>query len=550
MPRNLKNKLRKRKSDALPFFGSVCSEKVKSTNSQTRKVFYRMNETSFSNLNLTEPIRRAIADMGFRNATEIQRKSIPVLQSGKDVIGRSQTGTGKTLAFGIPALERIRGGELAGKAQVLILCPTRELAAQACEEIQKLSKYMQGIRTVDIYGGAPMGPQIQKLKRASVIVGTPGRVMDHMRRRTLKPAHIHTVVLDEADEMLSMGFRGDIETILNDIPAERQTALFSATMPEEILALTQKYQKNPVTVQVNAKAVTVSTIRQEFYEVAPHRKAEALGKLLQYYTPRRAIIFCNTKRIADALSTELNRCGICTQALHGDMEQSQRTAVMNKFKNGTTPVLVATDVAARGIDVNDIEYVFNYDIPQDIEYYVHRIGRTGRAGKSGVAITLCEGRRQTVQLMGIAKTVKTYIKPMELPSEEDFLERRYVVNIEKMRTLLEEQNTPELFMQMVRDLEQAGYRAEQIAAMALYHQFSMAPNHTEVSEPIVRVSHASHISHNRKKRESKSAVKENKRGNTRRQHSSRKSQETVRAAEIPDNLPEISYVGGYTHSRG
>lgn len=510
-----------------------------------------MNETSFSDLTLTEPICRAIADMGFHNATEIQFQSIPVLQSGRDVIGRSQTGTGKTLAFGIPALEQIQTeGELANQVQVLILCPTRELAAQACEEIQKLSKYMPGICAVAIYGGAPMQPQIQKLKRANIVIGTPGRVIDHMRRRTLQLDKVGMIVLDEADEMLSMGFRGDIETVLNAIPQKRQTVLFSATMPDEILALTRKYQNDPVTVQINPKAVTVKTIRQEFYEVAPSGKAEALGTLLQYHAPTRAIVFCNTKRTVDALYTELNRCGIQAQGLHGDMDQNQRTKVMNSFKNGNTAVLIATDVAARGIDVSDIDFVFNYDIPQDTEYYVHRIGRTGRAGKSGTAITLCGGRRQTIQLMSVAKSVKTYIKPMEMPSEEEILKRQYQTHLEKMRRFIDEQRAPELFAQMVRDLEQDGYTADQIAAAALFHQFSQALKKPQLLEHEEK---SSRFGHGRKKhgassaRSGKSQKKPSAQNGTR---AGRRNTKAATPAQTSDYLPEISYVGGYTHSRG
>lgn len=510
-----------------------------------------MNETSFSDLTLTEPIRRAIADMGFHNATEIQFRSIPVLQSGRDVIGRSQTGTGKTLAFGIPALEQIQTeGELADKVQVLILCPTRELAAQACEEIRKLAKYMQGIRAVDIYGGAPMQPQIQKLKRANIVIGTPGRVIDHMRRRTLKLDKVGMIVLDEADEMLSMGFRGDIETVLNAMPQRRQTVLFSATMPDEILALTRKYQNDPLTVQINPKAVTVKTIHQEFYEVAPSQKAEALGTLLQYHAPARAIVFCNTKRTVDALCAELNRCGVSVQGLHGDMDQNQRTKVMHGFKNGSTVVLIATDVAARGIDVSDIDFVFNYDIPQDTEYYVHRIGRTGRAGKSGTAITLCGGRRQTIQLMNVAKSVKTYIKPMEMPAEEEILKRQYAVNLEKMRRAIDKQSAPKLFEQMVHDLEQEGYSAEQIAAAALFHQFSQALKKPQLLETEKKSSHSARGEKKRGVSSARIGKSHKKNSSQNGSHALRRTNKPPRPAQQSDYLPEISYVGGYNHSRG
>lgn len=382
-----------------------------------------MNQIPFAQLELMPEIKRAIEEMGFENATEIQSNSIPVIQQGCDVIGRSQTGTGKTIAFGIPALEAVEPS--LKNAQVLILCPTRELAVQACEELQKLAKFMPGIKTADVYGGAPMDRQIAKLRTANIVVGTPGRVMDHMRRKTLKLHHLKMIVLDEADEMLSMGFRDDIETILSETPEERQTILFSATMPPEILALTRKYQREPRLIEVNKKQVTVANIEQCYYDVPMGRKMDALNLILRYYDPHRCMIFCNTKKMVEDVTEYLCRHKIQAEGLHGDMKQSQRTKVMDSFKQGRTAVLVATDVAARGIDVNDIDYVINYDIPQNTEYYVHRIGRTGRAGKSGKAITICSGRRQVEVLVRIGRLVKSEIKAEEIPRMQTIREKRH-----------------------------------------------------------------------------------------------------------------------------
>lgn len=413
---------------------------------------------------------RAIEAMGFENATDIQAQSIPLIQNGYDVIGRSQTGTGKTLAFGIPAIEKVETGEGKPQVQVLILCPTRELAMQACEEIKKLAQFLPGIRTADVYGGAPMDRQILKLKRANVVVGTPGRVMDHMRRRTLKLNHLKMIVLDEADEMLSMGFREDIETILQDTPDDRQTILFSATMPPAILALTKEYQKNPQLVEIDRKQVTVENIEQYFYDVPMGRKMDALNLILRYYNPSLAMIFCNTKSMVDEIATFLTKQGFNVEGLHGDMKQSQRTKVMESFKYGKTSILVATDVAARGIDVNDIDYVINYDIPQNAEYYVHRIGRTGRAGKSGAAITLCSGRRQVEQLMFTARVTKSKIVRCEIPNAGQIRQKMAEQQMQQIENLLHEKG--ELaYSDLVERLNEKGFAPELVAAALMELHF-------------------------------------------------------------------------------
>ena len=375
----------------------------------------------FNELDLSQEILRAVDELGFEEMTDIQAESIPLLMEGKDVIGRSNTGTGKTAAFGIPAVESITENDRRTVA-VLILCPTRELAVQACEEIKKFAKYKKIVKASAVYGGASMEKQIKELKHgANIVIGTPGRVMDHIRRRTLKLDNLRTVILDEADEMLNMGFREDIESILSGVPEERQTVLFSATMPTEILEITQKYQRDPVRIKIKSAQKTVELIEQFWFRIAMGRKTDALKLLLAAYSPESAMVFCNTKKMVDELTEELVKSGFRAAGIHGDMKQSQRTQVMNSFKSRTAAILVATDVAARGIDVSGIDAVFNYDLPQDNEYYIHRIGRTGRAGRSGCAYTLITNRRQQQELNSISRYTKAEIRELPLPGRSDII---------------------------------------------------------------------------------------------------------------------------------
>lgn len=358
-------------------------------------------------------ILRAVTELGFENMTPIQQQAIPVLMEGRDVIGQAQTGTGKTAAFGIPMLQRIDENDRS--LQGIILCPTRELAIQAAEELRKFAKYMHGIRMLPVYGGQDIERQIKALKGGvQIVVGTPGRVMDHMRRHTLKMQNVKMVVLDEADEMLNMGFREDMETILGEIENEHQTALFSATMPQAILDIADKYQKEAVMVKVTKKELTIPLIKQYYFVVKNIYKEEVTSRLLELYGFKRSIIFCNTKRMVDELAENLKARGFQAEGLHGDMTQKQRDFVMNRFKNGSLEILIATDVAARGIDVDDLEAVFNYDIPQDIEYYVHRIGRTGRAGKEGMAFTFAYGR-DLYRIREIERVCKTKMTEKKVP---------------------------------------------------------------------------------------------------------------------------------------
>lgn len=378
-----------------------------------------MTKLKFSTLDISDELQDAIADMGFDEATGIQSVAIPKAMEGVDMIGQAQTGTGKTVAFGIPAIEKV---DLSNKnPQVIILCPTRELAIQVSEEMQRLAKYKRDLRILPIYGGQPIGRQIRSLQRGTqIIIGTPGRVMDHMRRGTLKLNHIDTMILDEADEMLNMGFRDDIETILLQVPKDRQILLFSATMPKQILDISNKYLKKPTIFRVKPKDITLTKVKQLYFRVNRNERTEILDRLLKINNPKRTIVFCNTKRGVDRLVGELQERGYFADSLHGDLNQNARDAVMNKLRNGNIDILVATDIAARGIDVDDIEAVFNYDLPQDLEYYIHRIGRTGRAGREGTAYNFIFGR-QMQELRAIERYTKAKISQAKVPTKQDMV---------------------------------------------------------------------------------------------------------------------------------
>ncbi|MDE7015464.1 MAG: DEAD/DEAH box helicase, partial [Kineothrix sp.] len=373
---------------------------------------------SYRDSAIDERIIRAVEEMGFESMTPIQEQAIPIMLDGKDLIGQAQTGTGKTAAFGIPIIQKIDPEEKG--LQAIILCPTRELAMQAAEEIRRFAKYMHEVKVLPVYGGQDISRQIRALsKGVQIVVGTPGRVMDHMRRHTLKTGKVRMVVLDEADEMLNMGFREDIETILKDMPEERQTALFSATMPKPILEITKEYQKEDAEyLRITPKEVTIPLVKQAYYQVPRKEKEEVLTRLMDYYHPKRSLIFCNTKRMVDELTEHLKDRGYQAEGLHGDLTQHQRDTVMNLFRGGRMDVLIATDVAARGIDVDDVEAVFNYDVPEDIEYYVHRIGRTGRAGKTGRSFTLVSGK-ELYKIRDIERVCHTKIRERNIPSAAD-----------------------------------------------------------------------------------------------------------------------------------
>ncbi|NCB63292.1 MAG: DEAD/DEAH box helicase [Clostridia bacterium] len=429
-----------------------------------------MIETQFSQMGLDPRIEKAVEAMGFDQATDVQAQVIPLIRGGADVIAKSQTGTGKTAAFAIPALESIDTKEEKPTIQTLILCPTRELAQQAGEEILKLARFLPGIRLVQVYGGANMERQFIQLRRANIVVGTPGRVMDHMRRGTIKLKSLKMIVLDEADEMLNMGFKEDIETILRDTPEGRQTVLFSATMPPAILTIAKTFQKDPQTVEINKDQVTLEQIDQSCVEVPVSKKMEALNLLLRYHKPNRALVFCNTKHMVDELGEYLNGHGFSAESIHGDLKQAQRTRVMNEFKRGRVAILIATDVAARGIDVNDLDYVINYDIPMNTEYYVHRIGRTGRAGKQGSSITIFSGKRQMYALRELSRAVKSEIRQDALPTQAEIEAREHERNVEAVAEALD-QGAGADYEGMTDQLVARGYTAEQIASALLSLHF-------------------------------------------------------------------------------
>ena len=339
----------------------------------------------FSDLNLIPPILKAAAEAGYEEPSPIQQKAIPPVLAGRDLLGCAQTGTGKTAAFAIPIIEMLEVTDRK-RPQALILSPTRELAMQVCDEIRKFTKYKEGIRTVAVYGGQQISKQILELKKgADIVVGTPGRVLDHIRRRTLRFDQCRVLVLDEADEMLNMGFREDIETVIEALPQQRQTVLFSATMPKPILEITSQYQTNPVHIKTPQTQINTPKIEQVYYVCPKEAKKEILMQLISMQNPHLAMIFCNTKKMVDELTSDLVSKGYPAAALHGDMKQEMRTGVMDNFKKGKINILVATDVAARGIDVSDVDAVINYDVPSENEHYTHRIGRTGRAKKEGVS---------------------------------------------------------------------------------------------------------------------------------------------------------------------
>jgi ATP-dependent RNA helicase DeaD len=394
-----------------------------------------MEVERFENLNLSKELRKAVRELEFEEMTPIQAKTIPLILEGRDVIGQAQTGTGKTLAFGLPILESIHSR--VRKPQVIILCPTRELAIQVAEELQSVLKYRKEITILPVYGGQPIDRQIRTLNSgAHVVIGTPGRTIDHIKRGTLKLENVRTVVLDEADEMLNMGFIDDVEQILQHVPLERQTLLFSATMPRPILNLTRKYQKDPEYIKVVHQQLTVPNVEQYYFEVREASKLDVLCRVIDMYGLKSSLVFCNMKRRVDEVVMHLEARGYPAQGLHGDMTQPQRNQAMERFKRNRTEILVATDVAARGLDIDNIEAVFNYDLPQDEEYYVHRIGRTARAGKSGLAFSFVVGR-EIYKLHEIESFASTKVLRKPVPSIEDIEEVRASNFLDKIKAVID-----------------------------------------------------------------------------------------------------------------
>lgn len=423
----------------------------------------------YADAQIDERILRALEEIGFEEMTPIQEQAIPRLLAGKDIIGQAQTGTGKTAAFGIPMIQMADPEDRS--LQALVLCPTRELAMQAAEELRRFAKYLHGVRVLPVYGGQEIFHQIKALKGGvQIVVGTPGRVMDHLRRKTLRTDNLKMLVLDEADEMLNMGFREDIETILQQVPETRQTALFSATMPKPILDITSTYQKPDAEyIKLTKDEVTINLVKQCYYYIKRDQKEEVLCRLMDYYQPKRSLIFCNTKRMVDELAQNLKARGYSADGLHGDLTQGQRDTVMNLFRSGHTAILIATDVAARGIDVDNVEAVFNYDVPDDIEYYVHRIGRTGRAGKTGRSFTLVVGR-EVYKIRDIERICKTQIQERTIPSAQDVTRRKAEKVLREVDRLIASEDLTQMKKILAHHLAESDYTEQDVAAAFLKQQ--------------------------------------------------------------------------------
>jgi len=438
-----------------------------------------MEKLRFEEMNLSKEIQRGISDMGFEEMSPIQAQAIPVIMAGKDIIGQAQTGTGKTAAFGIPIIEKCNPAD--NSVQALVLCPTRELSIQVAEEIGKLAKHKRGIVVTPIYGGQPIDRQIRALKKGvHIVIGTPGRVIDHIKRRTLKMGNVGMMVLDEADEMFDMGFRDDIALVMNELKEVRQTIFFSATMAPNIVKFASRYQISPEIVKVVHKELTVPKVEQGYFELKQHMKTEILSRIIDMYNPKLSLVFCNTKRKVDELIEQLQSRGYSADGLHGDLKQSQRDNVMGKFRRGNIDILVATDVAARGIDVDDIDLVINYDMPQDEEYYVHRIGRTARAGREGRALSFVAGR-DIYKLRDIQRFTKTKIARMDLPTLRD-IEANYTTTM--LENIKKEVDKEELgkYEKIVETLLEEDYTSFDIAAALL--KFYMTENKLDGHEEL------------------------------------------------------------------
>ena len=413
------------------------------------------------NVILNDNIQRALGDMGFVEGTQIQQEAIPVILEGKDIVGQSNTGTGKTAAFAIPILEKT--DKEIRMPQALVLLPTRELAVQVANEVRKIAKYMDGIKTVAVYGGADIREQIRKLKGgAQIIVGTPGRVIDLIDRRVIKLSEMKITVLDEADEMLKMGFREDIELILSKIDHPVQSLLFSATIPQDMKKIIKKFLKDPVSIKTLREGITAKEVKQSYFLVKHSDKLEALIRLIDTYTPKLTLIFCNTKRAVDQLYDQLIEKGYNCDKIHGDIKQSQRLDTLSKFNKGLTDILIATDVAARGLDIKEVEVVINYEVPLKEDYYVHRIGRTGRAGKEGASFTLASPKEMN-KIENIERYTKKSIRKRNIPTVARVNEVKQDKFVRSIVSVIEKGDLGENRLLAGRLLDK-GYDAETIIA--------------------------------------------------------------------------------------
>jgi ATP-dependent RNA helicase DeaD len=439
-----------------------------------------MEKRPFNELGLSPEILKAVDKMGFEEASPIQTAVIPHGLAGKDVVGQSATGSGKTAAFAIPAIEKV--DVKLRQVQVLVLCPTRELAVQVAEEFGKLAFFKKGLMEVPIYGGQSYERQFRALHAgAQVVIGTPGRVMDHMARGTMKLDALKVIVLDEADRMLDMGFRDDIEHILKSVPEQRQCLFFSATMPRMIQDLIKRYTRDPAWVRIEAHAQNAPQVEQIYFEVDRRSKIELLTRLIDLHDFRFGIIFCSTKIMVDELDEHLHARGYSTDRLHGDITQAQRTRVMDKFRRRGFEFLVATDVAARGLDVDDLEVVFNFDLPNDAEDYTHRIGRTGRAGKTGMAFTFVAGR-ELYKMQNMIHYGRLKIRRERVPSMDEVEEAKGNVFFERLRATLEEKKFRS-HDEMVQRLIEQGYASTDIASALIHLLQSTGENEAPAKGP-------------------------------------------------------------------
>ena len=414
-----------------------------------------MEKLLFNEMNIQIGIKKAIEALGFSEPTDIQSEAIPKVLEGLDVIGEAQTGTGKTFSFAIPMIEKIDPKN--NSVQGLVMLPTRELALQVYAEYVKLLKFNREIRLTTIYGGQSYDKQIKDLKnKPHIVIGTPGRIIDHMNRGTLNFQNLKMLVLDEADEMLKMGFIDDIEYVLKTTPETRQTTLFSATMPDEIRRVSKKYLHNPVNIKIAKKTLTVESTKQYYYEVKQSSKTDLLIRLLDYYNFNSVMVFCNTKSMVDELTSALQMHEYQADGLHGDLKQVQRDRVMNSFRNGLTKILIATDVAARGIDVKGVEAVFNYDLPQDDESYVHRIGRTGRAGESGISLSFVTGRRNN-RILEIEKYTKSKMEKKEIPNVDEIIKQKQKKIYAELTEIIDNSEKKNTYKPIINKLLAEGY---------------------------------------------------------------------------------------------
>jgi ATP-dependent RNA helicase DeaD len=433
-----------------------------------------MEKKLFSELSLSETTLTALTELGFEHATQIQSEAIPLILAGRDVIGQAQTGTGKTAAFGLPMIEKLDTNIRTIGA--LVVCPTRELVMQVANELKKFAKFKKpGVSINAIYGGDSIVKQLKNLKAGThIVVGTPGRLIDHLTRGSMDLSNLKMVVLDEADEMLNMGFREDIETILAKMPDDRQTVLFSATMPKPILDIARRFQKNPAIIKVVSENLTNASIEQRWFDVRSENRLQTLSDLMTINNIQLALCFCNMKVQVDELVADLRRLGFHADGLHGDLSQQQRSAIMAGFREGAIEILVATDVAARGIDVNNVDAVFNWELPFDPEYYVHRIGRTGRAGNSGKSFSFVTGRNEFRRLKSIEAFAKVRIEQADVPNEHDIYDTRKTVLLHKLTALLAEGGLKP-YEELISAFEQEGFSAHTLAATLLKRSLPPAP---------------------------------------------------------------------------